>query len=110
MTDASYTEPEVDRQARLPSVLRAYKRDLEKHGRPLDSGLPEVLERAAVAIEAEALRIALIAIVTFNEAWVKREGLESGFNPDGALMQRAKAALGFPDNSFCSPRNPPHDR
>ena len=34
-----------------PNVLRAYACDLRRHGVPLDSGLPGVLERAANGIE-----------------------------------------------------------
>ena len=34
------------------SVLRAYAKDLRKHGKPLDSGLPGVLERTADRIDA----------------------------------------------------------
>ncbi len=39
------------RARRMPHVIRAYKRDMEKYGRPLDSGLPSVLEFVAKFLE-----------------------------------------------------------
>lgn len=44
-------ETDQERAKRTPAVLRAYARDIEKHGKPLDSGLPGVLEFAARWIE-----------------------------------------------------------
>lgn len=50
-----YQSPEEDqweRVKRLPRVLRGYRRDIQKHEQPLDSGLPDVLAMAAEMIEA----------------------------------------------------------
>ncbi len=44
-------ETDQQRARRLPNVLRAYARDFEKYGKPLDSGLPAVLEFAARWVE-----------------------------------------------------------
>jgi len=53
MSENSQGPKETDwqRAQRTPSVLRAYARDIEKFGRPLDSGMPGVLEFAARWIE-----------------------------------------------------------
>jgi hypothetical protein len=40
---STYTETKEDRARRMPNVLEAYARDIEKYGKPLDSGLPDVL-------------------------------------------------------------------
>lgn len=55
-TDSSPTqspqESEDVRAVRLPSVLKGYAKDIDKYGRPLDSGLAEILRFAAKRIRA----------------------------------------------------------
>lgn len=40
-------DTDEQRLARAPSVLESYARDIERHGRPLDSGLPSTLRFVA---------------------------------------------------------------
>lgn len=45
-------ETTEERLRRAPKVLEAYAKDIEKYGRPLDSGLPGLLRFVAEQIRA----------------------------------------------------------
>lgn len=45
-------ETAADRLRRAPKVLEAYANDIEKYGRPLDSGLPSTLRFVSEQIRA----------------------------------------------------------
>jgi len=65
-------ESTADRLKRTPSTLEAYARDIDKHGRPLDSGLPGILRFAA-----EQLRALLSHEPTRDDRERAREALHS---------------------------------
>jgi hypothetical protein len=66
-----YTETDDERAARLPCVMKRYAKDIDKHGKPMDSGLADVLRFAA---ERLAERDALEAACELNDAgWIARE-------------------------------------
>lgn len=47
MSVSQYTETDDERAERLPAVLERYAQDIDKYGRPIDSGLASVLRFAA---------------------------------------------------------------
>lgn len=49
-------ETDTEKFRRVPSVLESYARDIEKYGRPLDSGLPALLRFVAEQIRVTQIR------------------------------------------------------
>ncbi len=58
MNEVTQGPPETnsERLKRLPNVLLAYAKDIEKYGSPLDSGLPGILRFVASQITAQPLK------------------------------------------------------
>lgn len=48
--EESYTETTRERMKRMHKVLVSYAADLERYGKPLDSGLPDVLRFVAAQL------------------------------------------------------------